>query len=52
MFAFLFSELGQLQIERERTGGAQRGITKSFMENIELPAPPTSKQKELESELL
>lgn len=52
VFAFLFSELGQLQIQREISGGAQTGITREFVENIEIPIPPRETQEELSEELL
>lgn len=36
---FLQSELGQLQIKREISGGAQGGITKPFVKRIKVPVP-------------
>lgn len=39
LFFFLKSPLGQMQITREISGGAQGGITKKFVENIRVPVP-------------
>lgn len=40
IFFFLKSWLGQQQIARQISGGAQGGITKTFVENIRIPIPP------------
>ena len=40
LFFFLKSWLGQQQIARQVSGGAQGGITKTFVENIRIPIPP------------
>lgn len=45
VFAFLYSELGQLQMQREITGGAQKGIIKSAIENLLVPHPPKAIQE-------
>ena len=44
LFFFLKSELGQQQIARQKSGGAQGGITKAFVENIRIPVPPISER--------
>ncbi len=46
VFFFLKSRLGQLQIAREISGGAQGGITKSFVERIRIPVPPLRERRE------
>lgn len=45
VFFFLKSQLGQQQIKREISGGAQGGITKEFMKNIRVPIPPFHDRK-------
>jgi len=40
VYAFLFSSLGQMQVERESSGGAQKGIVKRSVENFVIPIPP------------
>lgn len=44
LFFFLKSRLGQQQIARQISGGAQGGITKTFVENIRIPIPPISER--------
>lgn len=46
VFFFLKSQLGQQQIRREISGGAQGGITKEFMKNIRVPIPPLNDRKQ------
>ena len=46
VFFFLKSQLGQQQIKREISGGAQGGITKEFMKNIRVPVPPLNDRKQ------
>lgn len=46
VFFFLKSWLGQQQIAREISGGAQGGITKSFVERIRVPVPPMDERAE------
>jgi restriction endonuclease S subunit len=45
VFFFLQSWLGQQQINREVSGGAQGGITKGFVENILVPLPPVDERQ-------
>jgi len=47
VFAFLYSELGQLQMQREITGGAQKGIVKSAIEKLLVPLPPRDIQTKI-----
>ena len=44
IFFFLKSWLGQQQIARQISGGAQGGITKTFVENIRIPIPPVEER--------
>ncbi len=44
LFFFLKSWLGQQQVTREISGGAQGGITKTFVERIRIPIPPISER--------
>ena len=46
VFFFLKSQLGQQQIKREISGGAQGGITKEFMKNIRVPVPLLNDRKQ------
>ena len=46
IFFFLKSWLGQQQIAREISGGAQGGITKAFVERIRIPIPPLTARAE------
>ncbi len=46
VFFFLKSELGQQQIKREISGGAQGGITKEFVKNIRIPIPPQNDRRQ------
>ena len=48
VLGFLLSDLGQILIKREITGGAQRGITKDSVKNIIVPIPPKDIQNEVE----
>ena len=45
IFFFLKSWLGQQQINREVSGGAQGGITKPFVRNIRVPIPPMDERR-------
>lgn len=45
VFFFLKSWLGQQQINREISGGAQGGITKTFVNNIRIPIPPLEERR-------
>ena len=45
-FFFLQSALGQQQIEREVSGGAQGGITKGFVNRIRIPVLPVEERLE------
>jgi hypothetical protein len=44
VFAFLYGDLGQRQIQRVITGGAQKGITRDAVRNILVPVPPRDVQ--------
>ena len=46
VFFFLKSWLGQQQINREISGGAQGGITKGFVNNIRVPVPPLEERRQ------
>ena len=46
VFFFLKSWLGQQQIAREISGGAQGGITKAFVERIRIPISPLAERTE------
>lgn len=45
LFFFLKSHLGQQQVIREVSGGAQGGITKGFVENIRIPVLPLAMRR-------
>jgi len=47
VFHFLYGSLGQMQLKREISGGAQGGITREFVEKIMIPIPPIEIQKEI-----
>ena len=47
LFFFLKSWLGQQQIVREISGGAQGGITRKFVENIRVPIPPIEQRRNI-----
>ena len=47
LFFFLKSWLGQQQIVREISGGAQGGITRKFVENIRIPIPPIEQRRNI-----
>ena len=47
LFFFLKSWLGQQQIVREISGGAQGGITRKFVENIRIPIPPVDQRRDI-----
>jgi type I restriction enzyme M protein len=51
VFGFLLSNLGQVLIRREITGGAQGGITKNSVNKIIIPIPPNSIQSEIEEQV-
>ena len=50
VFFFLKSWLGQQQVTREVSGGAQGGITKRFVERIRIPLPPWSTRERFVAE--
>lgn len=45
IFLCLRSQLAQMQIRREVSGGAQGGITKEFIENVRLPIAPLEQRR-------
>ena len=47
IFFFLKSWLGRQQIARQVSGGAQGGITKTFVENIRIPVPAIQERAHL-----
>jgi len=47
VFHFLHGTLGQMQLKREISGGAQGGITREFVEKIMIPIPPIQIQEEI-----
>ena len=47
VFFFLKSWLGQQQIAREISGGAQGGITRQFVEKIRIPIPPLAERQRI-----
>ena len=47
LFFFLKSWLGQQQIIREISGGAQGGITRKFVENIRIPIPSIAQRRNI-----
>jgi type I restriction enzyme M protein len=47
VFYFLHGALGQMQLKRQISGGAQGGITKEFVDEIKIPLPPMKIQKEI-----
>jgi len=51
VFGFLFSEIGQLLLKREITGGAQGGIAKPAIEKVLVPIPPQDVQKKVKEEI-
>lgn len=51
VFFFLKSSLGQQQVEREISGGAQGGITKTFVDNIRVPILPPNKRRQWVAEM-
>lgn len=51
VFGFLFSEIGQLLLKREITGGAQGGIAKPAVENTLIPIPAEDVQKKIRNNI-
>jgi type I restriction enzyme M protein len=51
LFAFLYSSLGQRQIQRLISGGAQKGITREAVGQIKIPLPPLKIQKQIAQEI-
>ena len=51
VFGFLLSDLGQVLVRREITGGAQGGIAKNSVKKIIVPIPPKSIQDKIESQV-
>ena len=47
VFYFLHGALGQMQLKRQVSGGAQGGITKDFIDKIKIPLPPIKVQNEV-----
>ncbi|MCK5051949.1 MAG: restriction endonuclease subunit S [Candidatus Cloacimonetes bacterium] len=43
----LFSQVGQIQLNREITGATVTGLTKSSVKSIQIPSPALEKQKEI-----
>lgn len=46
---FLHGALGQMQLKRQVSGGAQGGITKEFIDAIKIPVPPLKVQEQIVS---
>lgn len=51
IFSFLKSELGQIQIDRDITGGTITGIIRETTENIKIPLPPLPIQNKIAEEV-
>lgn len=51
VFGFLFSQIGQLSLKREITGGAQGGIAKPAVEKVLIPIPPKDVQRKIKEEI-
>ena len=51
VFGFLLSDLGQILVRRQITGGAQGGIAKNSVKKILIPIPPKSIQDKIESQV-
>jgi len=47
VFHFLHSALGQMQLKRQISGGAQGGLTKEFVEKVMIPLPPFEVQEKI-----
>lgn len=51
IFSVLKSQLGQIQINREVTGGTIMGIVREAIENIKIPLPPLEIQNKIAEEV-
>jgi restriction endonuclease S subunit len=51
VFSYLFSNLGQEQINRLISGAAQKGITRDAIESIKIIIPPSEIQDNIEKEI-
>ena len=51
IFYFLSGRLGQIQLKRQVSGGAQGGITREFVNKIIIPLPPLIIQKQIVKEV-
>ncbi len=51
LFAFLYSSLGQKQIQRLISGAAQKGITRQAVSQIKIPVPPLKIQTQIAQEV-
>lgn len=51
IFSVLKSQLGQIQINREITGGTIMGITRETTENIKFPLPSLAVQNKIAEEV-
>lgn len=51
LFSFLKSQVGQVQINREVTGGTIMGIIKETMDNLKIPTPPLETQNKIAEEV-
>ncbi len=51
LFWFLYSPLGQIQIQQEFHGAAQGGINQRFVNGVYIPLPPLPTQRRIASEL-
>ena len=47
VFYFLHGQLGQMQLKRQVSGGAQGGITRDFVDKIKIPLPPLKIQEQI-----
>jgi type I restriction enzyme M protein len=47
VFYFLHGALGQMQLKRQVSGGAQGGITKEFVDATKIPIPPLKVQEQI-----
>jgi len=47
VFYFLHGALGQMQLKRQISGGAQGGITKEFIDKIQIPLPLLKVQEQI-----
>ncbi|AFC26351.1 restriction endonuclease subunit S [Saprospira grandis] len=51
VFYFLYSPIGQLEMMRDFRGATVGGITKQFVDNVQIPLPPISEQKAIAVQL-